>query len=717
MAENDSRPQATNKYSLYTSRNVKDQQIDWANVAQTLTVGLEAIRDEREAKKAQITADTQAALSELSKIQDTDDPSLAKLLIDGSNSSKEILQANMNLLRRGLLDPKDYALIMQSQKDGYANINNIAKNYDANYKEAMARLALGEDGQQIASDLEIYWNGTAFSFGNLQNKRLISNAATGDLELVELVDDGTGKYVVPSPIDNPENFVNPNTLLTLTNFRQDRQDTLALTKRVTDTFGEIINETVSSYTGPGRAAQLKQIKSFKDLFSQTGIGGTFDEFIDAKVLEITGDSLTSDNAAQVLMGLGYEFAQSLQEFQKKHPGLSTDKFIKTNVVNGLPQVELTADQLAIAKDSVKKTIISQLDNTVTQKLTALGYPPQTSATSATINKQDQVDFGYIKDLNTILTDPNTNQASNKLRNLIDIRNQALPAGDPKRILKFTMDAGEIRIYFADGNSFPISRKTNIQDNPATTVDESRQTTLQEIALISSNLLPGNTNLSELRIEQLVNANNFTLGALRDEGFADKVSLTPIQTVSRTYQGNQNKTIEALLTGKLGTDGFRGNNNVKIANQMESIFTNYIPPEVKTQLARDNLKIEVNRRGTQYPDGTPIVDNAVVITITDQNGNVVKNSAGEDMFFAYEYFPQKNVGTRRADLNDTDVLIADIENVLNKIIGKANESRAAKNFSSLTPLSTFVTDVKNDPNFSNKTEKEQNLEAIRRWNAQ
>ena len=51
MAENDSRPQATNKYSLYTSRNIKDQQIDWANVAQTLTVGLETIRDEREAKK------------------------------------------------------------------------------------------------------------------------------------------------------------------------------------------------------------------------------------------------------------------------------------------------------------------------------------------------------------------------------------------------------------------------------------------------------------------------------------------------------------------------------------------------------------------------------------------------------------------------------------------------------------------------------------------
>ena len=94
------------------------------------------------------------------------------------------------------------------------------------------------------------------------------------------------------------------------------------------------------------------------------------------------------------MGLGYEFAQTEAEFKKLHPGLSTDKFIKTNVVNGLPQVELTADQLAKAKEAVKKQIISQLDNTVTQKLTALGYPPQPTSTTVGQGNKDQLDFGY-----------------------------------------------------------------------------------------------------------------------------------------------------------------------------------------------------------------------------------------------------------------------------------------------------------------------------------
>ena len=717
MAENDSRPQATNKYSLYTSRNVKDQQIDWANVAQTLTVGLEQIRDERENKKAQITADTQAALTELSKIQDTDDPSLAKLLIDGSNGSKQILQANMNLLRRGLLDPKDYALIMQSQKDGYANLNNIAKSYDANYKEAMARLALGEDGQQIASDLEIYWNGTAFSFGNLENKRLISNAATGDLELVSLVDDGTGKFVVPSPIDNPENFGSINNLLTLTNFRQDRQDTLGLTKRVTDTLGEVINETIKSYTGPGRAAELTQVKSFRDLFSQTGITGTFDEYIDEQVLGITGDSLSSYNAAQVLSGLGYKFAQSEEEFKKLHPGLSTDKFIKTNVVKGLPQVELTADQLAKAKESVKKTLISQLDNTVTKKLTALNYPPQNTQATNLAKAQDQEDYGYIKDLNTILTDTNTNQASNKLRDLINIRNQALPANDPKRILKFTMTEDNIIIYYADGNSYPINRQSGLTDDPNTAAREDRQTTLQEISLISANLLPPNsrgqqTTLSEQRIEQIINQEGFTLGDIRDDAFLDKVSEQPIQNVSRTYKGNQSETIEGYLTNKFGSDGFRYDTDGQIDDQISKIFTDYLPPEVKAQLSRDGFRIVID--GDQKVN--EMTGEGTVVKLVDASGNVVKNANNEELIFTYEYKPQNNTNAR-IDSNNLSVLTGDLESSLNKIISKANESRKPTAFGNIKPLSDFVAEVAADPNFSSADPADQKREAKIRWKNQ
>ena len=144
-------------------------------MAKQLTDGAIAIAEGREKKKQEITDATQKAMDELSKVAGTDNQSLGKLLINGSNYSKETLMANMELMRSGGLDPKDFQLIMQQQKDGDKKLSEFVKGADAKYKEAMERLALGEDGASIASDLEIAWNEGTFGFGDLQNKRIISS--------------------------------------------------------------------------------------------------------------------------------------------------------------------------------------------------------------------------------------------------------------------------------------------------------------------------------------------------------------------------------------------------------------------------------------------------------------------------------------------------------------------------------------------------------------
>ena len=167
MAENvtnKNKPTASNKYSLYAGR---EEAVNWGQVAVNLTKGLETIRDQRAAAKQKIIDDTNAAMTELSEIADVQSGSMNTLLIDGSDFSKNTLQANMDLVRRGLLDPKDYMLIMQQQKDGYKSLSNYAKNYDAKYQEGMARI---QDGS--ASNLEEYFRGTGFSFGNVKNKKL-----------------------------------------------------------------------------------------------------------------------------------------------------------------------------------------------------------------------------------------------------------------------------------------------------------------------------------------------------------------------------------------------------------------------------------------------------------------------------------------------------------------------------------------------------------------
>ena len=162
MAEEDKstkqKPSAANKYSLYAGR---EEAVNWGQIASDLTGNLNQIKTQRDAIKQKIDDDTTAAITELSEIADVQASDMNGLLISGSDFSKNTLTANMDLVRRGLLDPKDYMLIMQKQKDGYKRLSNYAKNFDAKYKIGMEQVQSGE-----ASNLQEYFQGTGFSFGN-----------------------------------------------------------------------------------------------------------------------------------------------------------------------------------------------------------------------------------------------------------------------------------------------------------------------------------------------------------------------------------------------------------------------------------------------------------------------------------------------------------------------------------------------------------------------
>ena len=133
--------QRGNQYSIYQQKDVEGTFVDWGQIASDLTTGLEAISANREAQKQKIADDTTAAMNTLSEIADVNNPSMNTALIDASDLSTKSLQANYDLVRRGLLDIKDFNVMMQRQKDGYASLSNFAKNYDAKYQEALQRIA------------------------------------------------------------------------------------------------------------------------------------------------------------------------------------------------------------------------------------------------------------------------------------------------------------------------------------------------------------------------------------------------------------------------------------------------------------------------------------------------------------------------------------------------------------------------------------------------
>ena len=502
---NTQEPKAANKYSLYAGR---EETVNWGQVAVNLTKGLNTIKQQRDAAKQKIIDDTSAAMTTLSEIADVQSGSMNTLLIDGSDFSKNTLQANMDLVRRGLLDPKDYMLIMQQQKDGYKSLSNYAKNYDAKYQEGMKRI---QDGS--ASNLEEYFRGTGFSFGNVKNKKLWTDPASGELFLVEMQEEN-GKFVLPDRAKNPGAYQSPSSMVNMIAFQEDSANLSEDVKNlVTANLAEVVTSTMSSYTVLSGGKDVKSIEDFRQLFDDVeGEGFTdangnkmsFDDWMAQQAKGVVGNS---NKAAEYLMnsGMGYFFTDD--ENVAKNNNLA----IFTKVDGGPPQVTISDEQMKQAESLAKNAINSQLDMVVKNNA-GLGGQQKQQDSSATINKDtlDKNINGYLNDLNRVLTDTDLGSAESQLNKLIQARNeQNIDNGNPV-ITNVDITDDIILVEFDGREPIQIQRRRYNDDNSL-----AGETTLQEdIASLYDVLSPFGDqegyDLSTTEVTQRIK-DNVTLG--------------------------------------------------------------------------------------------------------------------------------------------------------------------------------------------------------------
>ena len=584
MAENKktSRPTASNKYSLYAGR---EEAVNWGQIAGNLTKGLETIASQREAAKQKILDDTNAAMTELSEIADLQSGSMNRFVLDGSDYSKNTLQANMDLVRRGILKPKDYMMIMQAQKDGYKRLSNYAKNYDAKYKEGMERIQ-NED----AAGLEEFFRSTGFSFGNVKNKKLWTDPGTGDLILVEMIEDpqcsaedkkaNKCKMVMPSRKDYPDNFTTPAQMLNMIDYKEDSRDLNEDVKNlVTNNLAEVITADINGMVLSGK--DVTSIENFRQIFDEidgesfVGPDGkkmTFEVWLNGQAKAVAGDP---NAAAEYLFNSGQDYTFTLDpEEAKKDP-----KKILAISDGGPPTLQLTEAQKKEAIRLAANQINSQLDFIV--KKTA-GAGQQESGTGAGERNETENTVGYIKDLNTVLTG-DTATAKQTLQGMIEVSNTQRGQQNPPlpTIEGFDMTKDYVIFYMSDGNN--IKRERGTFDDPDTAdVDEGSKTSIkQDIAGIYDILVPGGTGiktgLSDNEIFDIISKNKIQLGE-SGEGFGIGESITEIDNIGSTTQkkftDGSTGTILSIVDKKVGdaVDVLDTDNQVKVA--VEQAFTNF-----------------------------------------------------------------------------------------------------------------------------------------------
>ena len=601
MAENvtnKNKPQASNKYSLYAGR---EEAVNWGQVAVNLTKGLETIRDQRAAAKQKIIDDTNTAMTELSEIADVQSGSMNTLLIDGSDFSKNTLQANMDLVRRGLLDPKDYMLIMQQQKDGYKSLSNYAKNYDAKYQEGMARI---QDGS--ASNLEEFFRGTGFSFGNVKNKKLWTDPASGELFLVEMKDDGTGKFVLPDRATNPDAYSSPSSMVNMIGFQEDSADLNEDVKNiVTNNLAEVVTATITSYNVLSGGKDVKSIEDFRQLFEDVEGAGfenadgskmTFDDWMTQQAKGVVGNA---NKAAEYLMNAGMGYSFTMDEAEAAADPLK----ILAKSDGGPPQITLTDEQIKAAENLAKNQINSQLDSVV--KINAGLGGQQESSSNQTERKENETTAGYISDLNTVLTG-DVATAKQTLQGLIETRNVQNKANNQPTIDGFDMTEDYIIFYMSDGNN--IRRERGTFDDPGTAdVDEGTKTSIsQDIAGIYDVLVPGGqgvkTGLSDQQIFDFIKDQKINIGTEAGDGFGIGESLTEIDNIGTTTQkkftDGSTGTILSIVDKLIGAEvSPLTDTDEQVRDVVEQSFTNFQTKQSRINQQRAGITdLKFNNKG-------------------------------------------------------------------------------------------------------------------------
>jgi len=160
--------------------------VDWGKIASDLTQNLTKIEEGREAKRKEIDEATQSYVDEINKVDVGHSQSMGTFIQDAANSTKQYALIQQKLLKQGKIDPNQYKMNLQNQKDSWAAFTGVSKNWNANYDRFVDLQSKGLVGQQAADMME-----KLGSMQDLQNKKAYIDPASGNLYAAEY--DKSGK--------------------------------------------------------------------------------------------------------------------------------------------------------------------------------------------------------------------------------------------------------------------------------------------------------------------------------------------------------------------------------------------------------------------------------------------------------------------------------------------------------------------------------------------
>lgn len=188
-----------------------DTTINWAEVGKNMSDMLQEEMRLREAKKAAINEETRKLGDKLENMPMGLYEPANQFMLEFGASAQETRLIQDNLLRAGLLKPKDYAIQRQNLNDGTNTMIDLSKIYEEEYTTKLERID-NADPKQRSQAIESYLMERFEGLSNLTNTKAVINPTDGQVTLGRLVEKTVDGENVRVLSDNPADVFTVNEL-------------------------------------------------------------------------------------------------------------------------------------------------------------------------------------------------------------------------------------------------------------------------------------------------------------------------------------------------------------------------------------------------------------------------------------------------------------------------------------------------------------------------
>jgi hypothetical protein len=350
----------------YQERDI-DSQVNWADIGLGMS---DMITDQvatRKAKKEAYDDEVRAFNQYLDEHPTGDDDNLTSWTSAYSSDMQKKMLENQRAFKNGMISERDNVIFTQNVKNGTNTIFNLATEYQAEYKEAMARMN-SNDPLNKSQKIESWLLSQAESYDNYKTSKPIIDPKTGLVLMSMKRKDGTYETVSAANLSNrikaKYNYFDSNGTTTLIE-------------------SELGEEIISTYeeaksrlkTGVITEEEFKPLKAGFDNALKKRIGSYLTQ--DTNVSSIlTNDLLFDAQGNSVDYSLTYDKAEA-----------AADPFKILMVVkgggDGMPMPDFTTEngkkQVEAAQEYMTVQTIEKIDRKVSKQVVgALGDAPRPS---------------------------------------------------------------------------------------------------------------------------------------------------------------------------------------------------------------------------------------------------------------------------------------------------------------------------------------------------